>query len=256
MLLLKLVLVPSLIAAVSLATRRWGPRIGGWLAGMPLVAGPTLFFIAVEQGDAFAAGAAGATLVALVGVAGFALVYARLCRRAPWPAALLAAWLAFAVATLVLNAATWPPLLALGAALASLAGTRWLLPADQGAPASAPSPAWDLPLRMAAAVALVLTVTSLAAALGPRLSGALTPFPIALSILVVFLHAQGGPAIAVSFLRAFLPAMWSFVLFCFVLAVALVPLGRDLAFASALALQLLVHGLVWWRSSAPGRGSR
>jgi hypothetical protein len=43
---------------------------------MPMVAGPTLFFIALEQGDAFAAQAAGATLVSLMAVAAFALAAA------------------------------------------------------------------------------------------------------------------------------------------------------------------------------------
>src|SRR5262245_3673272 len=99
---LKLLLVPALIAAVTLASRRWGPRIGGWLTGMPLVAGPTLFFIAVEQGDAFAAQAAGATLVALIGIAAFSVSYGRLCRRLPWLVTLLVSWLVFVTVTLVL----------------------------------------------------------------------------------------------------------------------------------------------------------
>ena len=46
-LLLKLVLVPGLIALVTMAGRRFGPRIGGWLNALPLVAGPVLFFLAL-----------------------------------------------------------------------------------------------------------------------------------------------------------------------------------------------------------------
>jgi len=250
LLFLKLILVPGLIAAVTLAARRWGPRIGGWLTGMPLVAGPTLFFLAVEQGDTFAAHAAGATLVALIGVAAFAVAYARLCVRAPWPLALPAAWTVFVLTTVVLNAATWNLLVALGAAIFSFVVAQWLLPAERAAPPSLPSPMWDLPLRIVAAVTLVLTVTHLAARLGPRLSGALTPFPVALSILIAFAHAQQGAGTAIRFLRAFLPAMGSFALFCFTVAAATVPLGHYLAFLVALALQLAVHGLILWRTSA------
>lgn len=246
---LKLLLVPGLIGAVTLATRRWGPRIGGWLTGMPLVAGPTLFFIAVEQGDAFAARAAGATLVALIGVAAFAVSYGQLCRRRRWPVSLALSWLVFVAVTLVLNAMAWNQVLALAAAMASFAIAQWLLPADQGSRPLAPSPIWDLPLRMLAAVSLVLTVTYLAADLGPRLSGALTPFPVALSILVVFTQSQQGSATAIRFLRAFLPAMWSFALFCFAVATTTVPLGHYLAFPAALALQLVVHGLILWLTS-------
>jgi hypothetical protein len=105
---------------------------------------------------------------------------------------------------------------------------------------------------MIAAVALVLSVTQLAASLGPKLSGALTPFPAALSILVVFIHSQQGPATVIRFLRAFLPAMWSFALFCFVVSLTTAPLGRYLAFTTALVLQLIVHGLIlWWTASRP-----
>src|SRR5207247_4702225 len=37
---LKLTLVPLFIAGVTLGSRRWGPRIGGWLNAVPMVAGP------------------------------------------------------------------------------------------------------------------------------------------------------------------------------------------------------------------------
>ena len=65
-LLLKLFLVPLLIALVTLAGRRWGPGVAGWLSAFPVVAGPILFFIAVEQGADFAANAAVGTLSAVL----------------------------------------------------------------------------------------------------------------------------------------------------------------------------------------------
>jgi hypothetical protein len=42
-LLLKLVLVPGLIALVTMAGRRFGPRIGEWLNVLPMVVGPVRF---------------------------------------------------------------------------------------------------------------------------------------------------------------------------------------------------------------------
>jgi len=59
---IKLVLVPLLIAAITAAGERLGPRIAGALTGLPVVAGPIALFIALEQGPAFAARAAVATL--------------------------------------------------------------------------------------------------------------------------------------------------------------------------------------------------
>ena len=58
MLAYKLLLTPLLIGAVSLAGRRWGPSVSGWLVGLPLSSGPVVFFFALEQGNRFASTAA------------------------------------------------------------------------------------------------------------------------------------------------------------------------------------------------------
>jgi len=255
-LLLKLLLVPGLIALVTLAGRRFGSRLGGWLNALPLVAGPVLFFLALEQGDAFVARAAEATLAGLAAVAAFSVIYAWTAVARPWWVCVLVGWTAFAILTAALQAVAWTA--ASGLALAAFAIAPFTLPPLPDAPIPAPAPAWDLPLRMAAAVVLVLAVTGLATWLGPRLSGAITPFPIATTILLAFTHAQQGAPAAVGFLRAFLPAMWSFGFFCFVLAVGVVPLGRGLAFLLALAVHLLVQGAVWlgleaWASRGSAR---
>jgi hypothetical protein len=246
LLVLKLVLVPGLVAAATLAIRRWGPRIGGWLTGMPIVAGPALFFLAMEQGDQFAAEAAGATLVALIAVAAFGLTYGWLALRTSWPASLLVGWGVFGALTPVLHAMAWRPVAGLGAVLTSLVVAQRLLPPARGRPTRVSPPAWDLPLRMAGALAVVLTVTQLAERLGPGLSGALAPFPIALAVILAFAHAQQGAPMAVRLLRGFLPAMWAFAVFCFALAVTTVPLGRYAAFALAIGAQLAVQGVTFW----------
>jgi hypothetical protein len=51
----------------------------------------------------------------------------------------------------------------------------------------------------------------------------------------------------IRFLRGFYPAMWGMGLFCFTVALLLVPLGPWLGFLAALAVQMIVHGLVLWR---------
>ena len=73
---LKLFLVPSLIYAVTLAGRRWGPAVAGWLSAFPIVAGPILLAISLEQGAAFAAAAAEGTLMAVLAIIVFSLTYA------------------------------------------------------------------------------------------------------------------------------------------------------------------------------------
>lgn len=255
LLILKLTLVPTLVLGATLATRRWGPRTGGLLTGFPIVSGPALFFFAVEQGDAFAAEASRAVLASLAGVSACAVAYAWASLRTPWWLSLPISWLSFFVVVVLVQRVHAPAPIALLAAVVSFALAQALLP-RAGAHGAGARPAWDLPLRMVASMTLVMVVTTLADRLGPTLSGALTPFPVALSILMGFSHAQQGSAATISFLRGFMPGMWSFAAFCFALAVGLVALGTAVGFVVALAATMPIQaGVLWWmqRRSAARR---
>ena len=129
MLALKLLLVPAFLLLVSIAVRRWGPSLGGWLAGLPLVAGPTLFFIAIEQGASFGARASSAALLAMSAVLCFGVAYAHAAQRLAWPLSLFVSLLAWGVATLCLSVVPVSILLALLVALLALVVAPRLFPA-------------------------------------------------------------------------------------------------------------------------------
>ncbi len=249
LLVLKIVLVPVLIALVTLGARRWGPRVGGWLSGLPTVAGPTLCFFAFEQGNAFAARAAHATLVGLIAVPFFCLAYVYTGRYWNWVVSLLAGWLAFGVGVMMLIwldpgvAAAWV-LLAASCALGYVA-----LPAHAVFAEPTAHSGWDLPMRMVAAATLVFVLTSMAERLGPALTGLFTPFPVATAIIAAFTHTQRGVDPVIAFFRGFLPALVSFGLFCLVLAVGLEPLGLAVALPLALAVQLSTQSVTLWRTT-------
>src|SRR2546423_4243993 len=76
-LLLKVVLTPALIATATLVGRRWGETMSGWLVGLPLTSAPVVFFLALEQGAAFATTASLAVLLGTISQAAFAVAYAR-----------------------------------------------------------------------------------------------------------------------------------------------------------------------------------
>src|SRR5215470_9349660 len=128
-LLVKLVVTPVLIAVATLVARRWGPGMAGWLAGFPLTSGPVSVFLALEQGPAFAAGAAVGTLFGLTAMAICCLAYARIAYSAPWPASTGAGLLAFLVCGAALR--RLPPSLPLAFVLACvvLALTALAMPA-------------------------------------------------------------------------------------------------------------------------------
>jgi hypothetical protein len=237
--------VPLLVLSASLATRRWGSRIGGLLTGLPIVSGPALFFFAVEQGAAFAAEASRAVLMSLLGVAASALTYGWASLRAPWWLSLPVSWASFFVVVLLVQGVSWPATLAFVAALAAIVLAHRLLP-RAGTERTGVRPAWDLPVRMVSAMILVVSVTGLAHRLGPTLSGALAPFPVAISVLLGFSHAQQGSSAAITFLRGFLPGMWGFAAFCLVLSLTIVPLGTLAAFVLAIACALAIQGAVLW----------
>src|SRR5512141_3219025 len=108
LLLLKVVATPLLIGTASLAGRRWGHSISGWLIALPLTTGPITFFLALCQGPAFAAASAAGTLAGGVSQAAFVTAYSQLAWRFKWPAALAAAVFSFAALTALLQQLTLP----------------------------------------------------------------------------------------------------------------------------------------------------
>jgi hypothetical protein len=238
---LKLVLVPLFLAALSLAGRRWGPRVAGWLAGLPLVTGPILYFVALERGADFAAQSARATLAAVFAMLAFNLAYAWGASRMRWPLAFpvaLSGWLAAAFAV---SAAPESLAFSTAVAVAALVLAPRLFPAVRGAGAPYAPPAYELLLRMAAGALFVLAVTASAAALGPAWTGRLSTIPILGLVLAIFTHRASGAASAAALLRAMARGLYSYATFCLVVAAALPRLGLAASFTLAIALGLVAQ---------------
>jgi len=242
----KLALVPLLIAAISLAGTRLGPRVAGALTGLPVVAGPIALFLALEQGTGFAARAAVATLAGEGSLALFCVLYAWTCLATSWAPSLLLGWAGFAAGTLALR--TLDPSLAGALAIALLVppAILALAPRASASHASRVLPRGELALRMAAGAALVVTLTALADVLGPGLSGLLTVFPVAVSVLAAFSHRTDGGPFTVHLLRGLAAGLYSLTSFFTTLALTLERLGVAGAFAlasvAAVAAQLVVLG--------------
>lgn len=261
----KVLLAPSFVVLASLAGRRFGARVGGFVGGMPVVAGPILLAYALAHGRDFAAHAATGTLLGLVSLMCFVVAYGRLARRLPWHLSLPLGWLAFGAATALFTLVPSSPLLALAVVALALAAAPALLPRtepalgtepSQGAEpaqgAETPHPGWDLPLRAGSALALVLALTAASGWLGPHLSGLLAPFPIIASVLASFTHGQRGASELIHLLKGLLLGYGAFGLFCFALAVLLVPFGIAAAFGIASLAALLCQGavVIWQRARA------
>lgn len=253
LLLVKLTLAPALVVGSSLAGRRWGHEVAGLLVALPLVAGPILLITELEHGRHFAAGAAAASLLGLVALVSFVVVFAHVARRAGWLGAVLAGWAAFVAVALAFGQASIPAGFGLALAFAAFALSPRLLPADPHEPdvPLAGLPGWDLPARAVATALLVLGLTGAAAGLGPRLTGVLTPFPVSNTVLAAFVLVLEGPVQLDDFFRGFLRGVYGFATFCFLVAVLVIPLGALAAFLIALCGALLAQALA--RAIAPAR---
>jgi hypothetical protein len=248
---LKLLLVPALLALVTLAGRRWGQRVAGWLGSFPIVAGPILLILTLENGVAFGVAAAERAMAGVAATTGFFVLYARLAPRLSWPvtaAVATAAWLALAVSLgllpATLAAATAVALVALVLAPRAMGATRADATPHVAPPAAGPAmppSRGELPARMLAGAALVFVTSGLGARFGPEASGYAALFPVVGGTAAVFNHARQGSETAVNFLRGTNRGMWSVAVFCGVLSLALTRWPVAMAFGGALAATVATH---------------
>jgi len=241
MLALKLFLVPSLIGAITLASRQWGPGVAGWLSGFPIVSAPVLFFFALDQGPHFASAAAVATLSAVFAVFMFSLAYAWTATRAGWLPSLAAGMIGYFALVWLLSVLGPPVWLSAPLIYLLVAFAPRLFPAGGPAAAGQASGIADLVLRMVAGAALVLTLTAFASDLGPRLSGLFAMFPVLGTVLAVFSHRHSGGPFTITLLRGMTLGFYAFSTFCLVLALALPRMAIAVAFTLALAAAGLVQ---------------
>ena len=239
---LKLLLVPALLGVISVAGRRWGPGVAGWLAGFPSLTGPILFFLALERGVEFTVPAAVFALSAVSAALIFGIAYAWACLRLHWSGAWLCALLAWLAADAVL--VQIPPTLAgsLAISLGLLVLAPRLFPKPRGKWGASAVPPYELALRMAAGAGMVLAVTAAAETLGPAWTGLLAVFPVFTTVLAVFSHRASGSGFVVAMLRAMSGGFYSFVAFCVAVALLLPSQGVAAAFGAAVVLAVAVQG--------------
>lgn len=243
----KAVVTPMLMGAASLAGRRWGHQVGGWLVALPLTSGPIAFFLAIDHGTGFASRTAVGMLAGTVSQVAFALAYRWLADHGR-TMAFAGGCVGFAMATFALTGVHWSALptfaLTVAALVAGLALTRRPLrsqPDTSAAPDTAVAPPrWDIPIRMTVATAVVLVITALAPVIGPYLAGLLSPFPVFGAVVAIMAHHVYGARAAAATLDGLLIGLAAPAVFFLTLALTLPGLGLTaflLATLTALATQ-------------------
>jgi len=245
-LVLKLFLAPIIIGSASLAGRKWGPAVSGWIVGMPLTSGPVIFFLALSHDAGFAANAALGVISGGLSLVAYALTYAWLATRFRWYVALLGSFTIFAISTTLLQNVTFrlvPIFLVVCAAIAL--GLYWMPDQAVEEGDARPGP-WDIPTRILVGTSFILLITGSASFIGPRLTGLLTTIPLYVTILAIFAHRHQGPAAAAHVLRGLLYGMFAFAGFFITLSILIERVGISVSFLSAITVALLIQGTSLW----------
>lgn len=231
--LFKIAVPPVMVAAMSLAARKWGPTFGGLIMGLPWMTGPVLFFLALDKGDAFAVSAATGVELGVFSIVAYMFAYAAVSTIAGWPLSLVAAVSAFVAVAAVTRHIEVGLTLATVLALACLGLAYLALPRPRSVPQAMALPRWDIPARMGVTFALVALIMTGADVLGGQLSGIFATFPVILTVIGTFTHHQSGRDAVRRILRGLALSLMSFTMFFFVVGMTLPRVG--LAFAYALA---------------------
>jgi hypothetical protein len=198
-------------------------------------------FLAIEQGPTFASSAAQNTLMGIISVAGFCLVYYWFSFRFGWQISMLAGWLAFFALTFIEQSVHLPVLISFVVVTAFLTAVLTIMPNNQSKDLTITPPRWDTPLRMLVATGFVLGLTGAASILGPQLSGLLAAFPMFTTIQDVFSHHFQGANVARRLLRGVVAGSFTFVTFFLVISLLVNRWGIAAAFGLALLAAMTTH---------------
>ena len=195
---LRMAITAAFVVTASVITERSGPVIGALVATLPISAGPSYVFLALDHDAAFIAEGALASLPANAATIFLGLTYVVLAQRRSAlvsAAAAIAVWVALVLivrqfnwslaAGLIVNAITFaiclPLMRRFRHARMPPITRRW----------------YDIPLRAALVATLVATVVTLSGWVGPKVSGIIALFPVVFTSMMLILHPRiGGPATA------------------------------------------------------------
>lgn len=240
--LLKLILTPIIIGSASLAGRKWGAAVSGWIVALPLTSGPVAFFIALSHSRAFTLDVIRGTLSGGFSLVAYALTYAWTSRRFNWTGSLFASAIVFASMTALMQNVIIPFIPLFFAVIAVILIGLRLMPEQSPAQINSIQNKWDIPSRILIGASFILLITGIAPYIGARLTGLLATIPLYVSILTVFAHRHQGHESAANVLRGLILGLFSFAGFYLALGLLIEDANLAVAFGAATLTTLIAQG--------------
>ncbi|MGT2437038.1 hypothetical protein ACU4GH_15530 [Bradyrhizobium betae] len=238
---LRMAIAAAFVVSASVITERSGPVIGALVATLPVSAGPSYVFLAIDHDAAFIAQGALSSLPVNAATIFMALTYVVLAQRHSLLVSCGSAFAVWIAIASVIRMFDWSlaaglavNLIAFGICIPLLAGYRHVkMPLV--------TRRWyDIPMRAALVATLVAIVVSTSSWVGPRISGIIALYPVVFSSMMVILHPRiGGPPTAAVLANS----AWG--LLGFGMAIAVVHVGAT-NFGSAVGLSLALATCIGW----------
>jgi hypothetical protein len=238
---LRMAVAAAFVVTASIIAERSGAVIGALIATLPISAGPSYVFLALDHDAAFIAESALASFPINAVTMFFCLAYVVLAQRRTAVASAGGAIAVWMILAALERLVPWSLTTGLIANALAFAICIPLFKRFQHVKMPLITRRWyDIPLRAAMVATLVAIVVSLSRWVGPLVSGTIALFPVVLSSLMLILHPRiGGPATAAVIANG----GWGMMGFGIAIAVLHV---AALQFGSAIALSLALAICVGW----------
>jgi hypothetical protein len=248
---LRMAITAAFVVTASVITERSGPVIGALVATLPISAGPSYVFLALDHDAAFIAEGALASLPINAATIFLGLTYVVLAQRQNAAVSCfgaVAVWIALASAVRTIHWSLAGGLIANAVAFAICVP---LLRRFRNVKMPLITRRWyDIPLRASLVATLVATVVTLSGWVGPTISGIIALFPVVFTSMMLILHPRiGGPPTAAVIANS----GWGLLGLGIAIAVLHV---AALRFGSAVALSLALMTCVSWNLALWWNGRR
>ena len=195
---LRMAVTAAFVVTASVITERSGPVIGALVATLPISAGPSYVFLALDHDAAFIAEGALASLPINAATIFLCLTYVVLAQRQSAIVSCLSAVAVWVALASVIRTINWSLAGGLIANAVAFAICVPLLRRFRNVKMPLITRRWyDIPLRASLVSTLVATVVTLSGWVGPTVSGIIALFPVVFTSMMLILHPRiGGPATA------------------------------------------------------------
>ena len=244
---LRMAVSAAFVVTASIITERSGAVIGALIATLPISAGPTYVFLALDHDAAFIAEGALSSLAINAATMFLSLTYVVLAQRKSAFVSISGAMAVWIVLAVLQRRVHWSLTGGLIANAIAFAICLPLLRRFQHVRMPLITRRWyDVPLRAGLVTTLVATVVTVSGWVGPEVSGTIALVPLVLTSMMLILHPRiGGPATAALIANGGW-GMMGFGLAFVVLHIAALQFGSVIALCLALAVCLGWNLGLWW----------